>query len=332
MEKSLTFVELKETEEKIFKLKLLVPVFGILLYLLSAFLKYFTFPWRPIIILSASLIYLLFILLTHYLIKKVNNVNAMLSYLFIIAVAEAVFATIIIYYTGGIASLFFVLYFFIVLSASAYRHPFYPFLLSFISFALYLVLVLGEFYGKIIPFSYVDNSVSFSFLSERIMDNGFFLLLVSFFSNAIINNFNKERFTLNYLQEAVLELTTYIGEREKIFKRIVKIAREVVNGDAASIVEYKNGEWKFLVWDNVPDNVVKNIEDEFKSIIPKNLEEIAEKKTAMLIKDTYKVAYWIRAVPTRSYIGVPIIVNSNVIAVLNVDSNKPNQFSETDVF
>jgi len=193
-------------------------------------------------------------------------------------------------------------------------------------------LVLGEFYGKIIPFSYVDNSVSFSFLSERIMDNGFFLLLVSFFSNAIINNFNKERFTLYYLQEAVLELTTYIGEREKIFKRIVKIAREVVNGDAASIVEYKNGEWKFLVWDNVPDNVVKNIEDEFKSIIPKNLEEIAEKKTAMLIKDTYKVAYWIRAVPTRSYIGVPIIVNSNVIAVLNIDSNKPNQFSETDVF
>jgi diguanylate cyclase (GGDEF)-like protein len=331
MKKSLTLAELKEIENKMFKLKLLIPAFGIALYLLSATFKFFTFPLRPLIILSASVIYLLFVLLTHYFLKKVIKENTMFNFLFAVAVAEAILVTIMVYYTGGTLSPFFVFYLFIALSVSAYRKTPYSFLISSISFALYLILVLGEFYGLFTYFPQGLSQGNLVSIYEKVVDVGFFLLLVSFFSNAIIKGFNKEWFTIDSLREATLELTAYIGDKEKIFKHIVIIAREVLKGDAASIIEYKNGKWNFLVWDNIPDETVKRVEEGFRSNEPKNLEEIVEKKTAILIKDTHKVAYWVRAVSTRSYIGAPIIVNGEVIGVLNVDSAKPNKFKETDV-
>jgi len=331
MEKSLTLAELKELEHKMFKLKLLIPAFGIVLYLLSAVFKIFTFPLRPLIILSASVIYLLFVLLTHYFLKKVIKENAMFNFLFAVAVAEAILVTIMVYYTEGIISPFFTMYLFIVLSISTYRKTTYPFLIASISFAMYVALVFGEFYGL---FTYFPQSVSQGSLVsiyEKAADVGFFLLLVSFFSNAIFNSFNKERFTIDSLREATMELTTYIGNKEKILKHVVRIAREVVEGDAASIIEYKDNNWKFLVWDNITDETIKSAEKEFGLNEPKNLEEIMEKKTAILVKDTHKATYWAKAVSTRSYIGAPIIVNGVVIAVLNVDSAKPNKFLETDI-
>jgi diguanylate cyclase (GGDEF)-like protein len=331
MKKSLTLAELKEIEDKMFKIKLLVPAFGIALYLLSAIFKSFTFPLRPLIILSASVIYLLFVLLTHYFLKKVTKENAMFNFLFVVAIAEAILVTIMVYYTGGVLSPFFVFYLFITLSVSTYRKTTYPFIIALISFAMYAALVFGEFYGLFTYFPQGLSQGSLVSIYEKTVDVGFFLLLVSFFSNAIINNFNKEHFTIDSLREATLELTAYIGDKEKIFKHVVRIAREVVGGDAASIIEYKDNNWKFLVWDNITDETIKSAEKEFRLNEPKNLEETVEKKTAILIKDTYKATYWAKSVSTRSYIGAPIIVNGIVIAVLNVDSAKPNKFTETDV-
>ncbi|MGC9125063.1 MAG: sensor domain-containing diguanylate cyclase, partial [Caldisericaceae bacterium] len=220
---------------------------------------------------------------------------------------------------------------FVVLSISAYRKTSYTFFLSAISFLLYIGLLLSESFGLIPYFPQNLNQGSLASVYEKILDVGFFLLLSSFFSNAIFTSFNKERFTIDSLREATIELTTYIGNKEEILKHIVSIAREVVGGDSASIIEYRNGEWKFIAWDNIPEQTIQKTEAGFRSVKPSNLEEIMKNKTTILMKDTYKFRYWVKAVPTRSYIGVPIIVNGEVIAVLNVDSAKPNRFTETDV-
>jgi diguanylate cyclase (GGDEF)-like protein len=51
----------------------------------------------------------------------------------------------------------------------------------------------------------------------------------------------------------------------------------------------------------------------------------------MKVDDVYKLSYWIKIENVRSYIGSPIIYKDEVIAILNVDSKKPNNFSESDV-
>lgn len=331
MNELITYEDLKLTENNIFRLKILLPTFGILLYLFSLIFKFAKYPLTPF--LYISLFYLLFIILTHYLFNKIKE-EKVIFFLLSISLIEIIIATFVIYYTGGITSYFFVSYFLIIFNISAFRFPNYPYLISAISYVSYLILILGQYY-KIIPYvncltSEVYN-INYSIFYQRGFFVGLFLLIFSLYANKVIKDLNNERKILKLLREGSLLLTSYIGDRENFLKSIAKIAKEIVLADSSSIIEYRDGKYKFVAWENFDDNVIKHIEEKMNLTKPVNLENIREKKSVMKVDDVYKLSYWIKIENVRSYIGSPIIYKDEVIAILNVDSKKPNNFSESDV-
>jgi len=70
-----------------------------------------------------------------------------------------------------------------------------------------------------------------------------------------------------------------------------------------------------------------------RSSLPANIREIEETKKTLYYPDTREVPAWIRESksPVRSYIGVPIIIGDNVVAIINIDSWKPNKFTQSDI-
>lgn len=99
-----------------------------------------------------------------------------------------------------------------------------------------------------------------------------------------------------------------------------------MSADSCSIIEYRDGKYKFVAWENFDDNIIKDIEKELNLTKPVNLEKIREKKSIMKIDDVYKLSYWIKIENVRSYIGSPIIYKDEVIAILNVDSKNQTNF------
>ncbi|MDI6860426.1 MAG: sensor domain-containing diguanylate cyclase [Caldisericia bacterium] len=158
-----------------------------------------------------------------------------------------------------------------------------------------------------------------------------YLIIFSLFASKIILNLNREKRIEDLIREGALLLTSYLGDRESFLKNILKIARELVDADSASIIEIRNGEYKFVAWENIKDDVIYKIENEFKVKKPKNLEEIKETKRLLKLDDVYKVPYWIKLTDLRSYIGVPIIFKGEVVAILNVDSKKVGKFKDKDL-
>lgn len=331
MKNVLSFEEIKSIENKVFELKLLVPLFGLLIYIASLFFKFTKYPLTPILIIS--IIYFLFLILMHLVFKKINE-NRALSILLFIGLVEIILATLIVYLTGGATSFLFILYILIILNFSAYRYPNCPLLIAIISFIFYISLIFLEYYDIIPYLNYFRTefyTIDLLFLIQRGLIVGLYFLVFSLYANRIIIDLNKERNSLELLRKGTLLFITYIGDRENFFNSILKIAREVVDADSSSIIEYKDGEWRFVAWDNLNYEVLKEIEESFKINKPQNLEEIREKKCILHFNDVYKVPYWIKKTPLRSYIGAPIILNNEVIGVLNVDSEKVSKFSEVDV-
>ncbi len=323
--------ELLELENQIFELKILFPIFGLLIYLSSIFFKFTKYPLTPFF--YVSIFYSLILILMHYLFKKIKE-DKFLHWYFLISLIEIIFATILIYYSGGITSSLFILYIIIILSISAFRVPNIVFIFSSLSYLSYLILVYGEYFGifKYLDYFTSENiEITLPFLYQRTVLIGLYILIFSLLANRIIIELNREKRVQDLLREGALLLTSYIGEREKFLKSILKIARELVQGDTASIIEYKDGEYKFISWDNINNEDIKKIEESFKKIKPKNLEIIRETKSSLKFDDVWKVPYWIKVVNLRSYIGVPIIYNSEVVAILNVDSKRKVKFKDRDV-
>lgn len=331
MKNLIKYEELIVIEKRLFELKILMPLFGILLYLTSLFLKFTTYPLTPI--LYISIVYLIFIYIIHHIFNKIKEKKLLLLILFI-SLFEILMANLIIYYTGGITSSLFILYILIILNFSAFRFPNYPILVSIICFLSYLFITLSQFY-KFIPYiNYYSSdfySINNAFLYQRLFFIGIVLLIFSLYANKIILDLNNERRVLEFLREGSVLLTSYIGDREKFLTSIVKIAREVVEADSASIIEYRDDKYKFLAWDNLSDDMIKKVEETINLIKPFNLEEIREKKKIIKFDDVHKVPYWIKTENVRSYIGSPIVFKDTVIGILNIDSKKVNKFTDTDI-
>ncbi|MBC7194969.1 MAG: diguanylate cyclase [Caldisericia bacterium] len=323
--------ELIELENQIFELKILIPIFGLLIYLSSIFFKFTKYPLTPFFYISVF--YILILISMHYLFKKIKEEKFLHLY-FLISIIEIIFATILIYYSGGITSSLFVLYLIIILSISTFRVPNIVFIFSSLSYLSYLILVFGEYFGILKYLDYFTSEnieITLPFLYQRSIMIGLYIFLFSLFANRIIIELNRDKRVQDLLREGALLLTSYIGEREKFLKSILKIARELVQGDTASIIEYKDGEYKFISWDNIKDEDIKEIEEGFKKSKPKNLEIIRETKSSLKFDDVWKVPYWIKVINLRSYIGVPIVFKDKVVAILNVDSRKINKFKDRDV-
>jgi len=225
MNELITYEDLKLTENNIFRLKILLPTFGILLYLFSLIFNFAKYPLTPF--LYISLFYLLFIILTHYLFNKIKE-EKVIFFLLSISLIEIIIATFVIYYTGGITSYFFVSYFLIIFNFSAFRFPNYPYLISAICYVSYLILILGQYY-KIIPYvNYLASEVyiiNSSIFYQRGFFIGLFLLIFSLYANKVIKDLNYERKVLKLLREGSILLTSYIGDRENFLKSIAKLAK-----------------------------------------------------------------------------------------------------------
>jgi len=269
----------------------------------------------------------------HLLLKKIKE-NKFLHFILFISIVEIFLTTLIIFYTGGINSYFFIFYLLVILNFSSFRFPYYPFLISLLSFIAYLILILGQFY-KIIPYinylSFENYNLSKTILIQNILIVGLFLLITSFYANTIIKNLNREKKILELLREGSLLLTSYIGDRVNFLKSIVKIAREVTDADSASIVEYDDERYRFIAWDNLTDDFIRNVEEKFNLSKPFNLEKIREEKKILKFDDVYKLPYWVKTENIRSYIGAPIFFKDKVYAILNIDSKKLNKFNSSDV-
>ena len=323
--------ELIELENQIFELKILIPIAGLIFYITSIFFKFTKYPLTPF--LYVSVFYSFILIFMHFIFKRLKE-DKFIYWYFSISIIEIILATILIYYSGGITSSLFMLYIIIILSVSAFRIPNIPFIFSFLSYLSYLILVFGEYFNffKYIDYFSSENiEITLPFVYQRSFLVGLYIMFFSFFANRIIVELNREKKVQDLLREGALLLTSYIGDREKFLNTILKIARDLVQGDSASIIEYIDGEYKFAAWDNVKDEAIKIIEENFKNLKPKNLEIIRETKSPLKFDDVWKVPYWIKATDLRSYIGVPIIYKDEVVAILNVDSKKVKKFKDIDV-
>lgn len=327
MKNKISIEEYKSIENRLFKIKLLYPLFGFLIYFGSYIFPNAIFTSK--VLLFSSVLYLVFIIIFHFLILKTNESYILLlnSIMFFIG---AIFVTVIVHFTGGPISPFAVLYFFIILNISLFRVELLSILASVTCYLLYTLTIGLEFLGiiKFTPFKgIVLTNALFHF---QLVVFSIFFILVTLYVHTVINSLNKERHNAYYLREAAIELTRKIGEKSKIIKDILEIAIKISGGDSSSIIEYKDGIWKFAAWNNIENSLIKNIEDSINNNPPKNLEEIRDNKKTLLIKNTKDYKFWVPMSNTKSYIGTPIIENDLVVAVLNVDSNITNKFSETD--
>lgn len=323
--------ELIETENEVFKLKIIIPIIGILMYISSILFKFTKYPLLPWFYLA--IIYGFILTVLHLNFKKLK-IEKFVFYNLFLSIIEIIFTTIIIYFTGGITSSVFVIYLIIILSISAYRVPIIPYIIGLLSYLSYLILVFGQYFGIFKHIDYFSSEtfdINFPFVFQRSIIVGLYIMIFSTYANIIIMNLNKEKRTQDLLRNGALLLTSYLGDREKFTTNILKIARELVEADTASIIEIRNGEYKFVAWENIDSEVLYKIEEGFKINKPQNLEEIRETKQLLKFDDVWKVPYWIKIVDLRSYIGVPILFKNEVVAILNVDSKKPNKFKDRDL-
>ncbi|MCX8095278.1 MAG: sensor domain-containing diguanylate cyclase [Caldisericia bacterium] len=323
--------ELIETENELIKFKIIMPFMGIFLYLLYSLLQFTKYPLLPFFYIS--LIYLFILIFFHLIFKKIKQDKIFLS-LILLSIIEIFLITLVIFYTGGIMSSLFVIYFIIIVSVSVYRIPNIPFIIGIISIAFYYLLIYGQYFKifKTLQYYSTENiNITFPLVFQRTILLGLYIIIFSLFANTIILNLNKQKKVEDLLRDGALLLTSYLGDREAFLKNILKIARELVEGDTASIIELRNGGYKFIAWDKIDDNLILRIEELFKNQKPQNLEEIKETKKLLKFDDVWKVPYWVKVTHLRSYIGVPILFKDKVVAVLNVDSKKPYKFKERDV-
>lgn len=332
MKENFSLNELKSLENKIYNFKLLVPLIGIITYLLSVSFKFSFKDPKPILVLS--IIYLFTLILFHLVFKRIKNTKKALKFFLSINIIEIIFTNFLIFFTGGVASPLFILYIMIILNISIIRKPFYPTIIFMISLFSYLTIAILQ-YNDIIPyidyFSKYLPKIEPPFIEQRLFIVVIFLFIFSYYAERITRELNKERKSLELLREGVLLLTSYIGDREKFLNNLVKIAREIVNGDSSSIIGFENGSFKFLAWDGLDKDIIKDVEEALNITKPINLIEIKEKKKIIKYDDTFKIPHWVKIPNIRSYIGAPIIYKDEVIAILNVDSKYVNNFDETDV-
>ena len=215
----------------------------------------------------------------------------------------------------------------------------YSFTLVAVYFLLYLALFLGELYGFIPLFHFEGQYILPVQVKDRIYFNslilgflGFiFLFFFSYLSEHSVKMLNLEKQRSRALQDGTLYLTQAIGNREEILQRLLRAAIEVTEADSASLVEFRDDLWRFIVWENIDDKIIEKIAEEFRINPLWNLKMVKSSGKILYFPDTNKISYWIKGAPVRSYIGCPVVVKGEVIAVLNIDSKKPNRFSSTDL-
>ncbi|MBN1427641.1 MAG: PAS domain S-box protein [Anaerolineae bacterium] len=129
-----------------------------------------------------------------------------------------------------------------------------------------------------------------------------------------------------------LNSTLDLGE---VLDRILTNVGQVVVHDGANIMFIKNGFARVVCCRGyyAEHNL---IEEMFELNIPIHsvamMQQMMKAKKPVIVSDTREHAFWTNT-PTmtwvKSYIGVPICADGNVIGILNLDSGKPNHFTQS---
>lgn len=149
---------------------------------------------------------------------------------------------------------------------------------------------------------------------------------------ALKNKLSAERYkTLHRLANELRSTLTY----DQTYWKIVDLAIKLFKAQSSSIIDVSGPQkdWHFVA--------LKNIDNETVSIVEKRLKEKSYGENLFSIKATKSLNYiantrdapgWIETKNSpNSWVGIPIVVNDEVIAVLSVDGKKPNQFSDEDL-
>ena len=320
---------------EILKIKILIALLFLFTGLLNLFNKIQIIS--PKAYIFVPLFYFLFLILTYFILLKLRKQS---YYNFFVAsfIFDGLFITAILYVSGGIESVTFILYFLYLLLFSFFslRKPLYYILFSYLLF--YLGEIFLETFG-LIPHFYSSYTYSAGFIYSpkliilRCLPIGGYMILYTLLLDRGISFFTRTEKKMELLVESTLFLTRGIGDRDKILKELIKTAIKITGADSASIIAKENGRWRFILWENIGDDVIKRVEEVLKSFLPENIKTIEKTKKSLCYPDTRDLPAWIRDAksPVRSYIGVPIIIGDKVVAIINIDSWKPNKFTQSDV-
>jgi diguanylate cyclase (GGDEF)-like protein len=140
--------------------------------------------------------------------------------------------------------------------------------------------------------------------------------------------------TLHRLANELRVTWTY----EDTYWKLADVALELFRAMSTSIIDVSGPQkdWHFVAFKNVSNALASRVEKRIKRSTAeenlKNLRAIKTTKSLNYIADVRDYPGWISMNDqTYSWIGLPIIVNDEVIAVLNVDGEKANQFDEVDL-
>lgn len=252
--------------KRAFLFRLLISFLGFIITLLTRYSELIVVS--PIPCLFLSLAYLFYTLLSHLLSTRLNP-KYYLQYVLVTALFDGVSIMVFIHYSGGPLSLAIALYPLAIFLFASFGFEGYPYLIALTYFLLYFFLLLGEYKGFVPLYHFggqftwpVQEGLALVFHSTLAV---FLLLLASsFFSNNFIKLVNLEKRSAKALQEGTLYLTQAIGNREEILKRILRMAMEVVGADSSSLIGFEDETWGFLFWENIDDDIIKKIGDEFR--------------------------------------------------------------------
>ena len=141
------------------------------------------------------------------------------------------------------------------------------------------------------------------------------------------------------IYESFHRIVTKRGGAEEFLRDVGMAMKEVLDSDAWSVIlTHENGKWYFAAWDNFYD---KKDLDEIIPHIQKSggARLVFEKKEVLDIPNTSKKKFWRdiielvekregRTFETRSWIGVPVISEGKVVAVISIDWFTPRAYKK----
>ena len=140
------------------------------------------------------------------------------------------------------------------------------------------------------------------------------------------------RYKMLHIFIAGLQKSTTI---ENFYWKLVNVSNMFFNTNAATVIDVSSqrSDWHFVAVKNTLDKKLTRVEA---TIINPSyrgpIVKIKEIKKIVYIPDTQKSIDWVPiGRDPISWLGIPIIADDEVIAVLCIDGDKPNQFTNEDI-
>ncbi|ABR30509.1 diguanylate cyclase [Thermosipho melanesiensis BI429] len=131
--------------------------------------------------------------------------------------------------------------------------------------------------------------------------------------------------------------TRFFERKEEELKRLYKTFDYITNileADSWSLLLVpQNKMWRFLIWSHALDeNPLENLGEFFQSQTPKNLRKIIYTASSFYIEDVTKADCWIelKDIPVKSWVGIPLVYEEQVYAILNIDWYRKRKKRKTD--